>query len=438
MSAESEVIEHSFTVADATVTRFGFGIPLIAGNHSYWADRVKRFTNADDMTLSPYNMPKTHAIYKAAQKLKSQTPAPPEFKVGKLLGAITQSVELVPGTPAAGDVYSASVDGNAISVTADVAPSVAEICTALATAISAVADVTAVDGTTKVTVNGDTAGLMHSFESLSANLTLKDVTALPSPTPSTDLAAIRAADGDWYGLSLVNGGLASIEDAAAWAETQKVLYIAQTSDSGVPQSSVTSDVASAIKTAGYHRTGVLFHERTVEQQPAAGWLGVMLPKLPGPATWANKSIAGVDVSPLTDDARGALNTKRCNYYVAIKGLGFTLHGNAGSNRRLGLTVILDWFDVGVSDRVILMLHNNDNVPFTNKGIELARSQVEGQILEGIKLGLIDGEQAHFVTAPKVEDVNPVDKANAVLGDIAYSYVAVLGIEKVRIKGVVRV
>jgi hypothetical protein len=280
--------------------------------------------------------------------------------------------------------------------------------------------------------------LMHSFESLSANLTLKDVTALPSPTPSTDLAAIRAADGDWYGLSLVNGGLASIEDAAAWAETQKVLYIAQTSDSGVPQSSVTSDVASAIKTAGYHRTGVLFHERTVEQQPAAGWLGVMLPKLPGPATWANKSIAGVDVSPLTDDARGALNTKRCNYYVAIKGLGFTLHGNAGSNRRLGLTVILDWFDVGVSDRVILMLHNNDNVPFTNKGIELARSQVEGQILEGIKLGLIDGEQAHFVTAPKVEDVNPVDKANAVLGDIAYSYVAVLGIEKVRIKGVVRV
>jgi hypothetical protein len=403
MSAESEVIEHTYTVADATVTRFGFGIALIAGYHNYWPERVRTFSNADDMTLTPFNMPTTHAIYKAAQKLKSQ------FKVGKLLGAIAQSVELTPSTPEAGDVYSLSVDGTPVSVTADGTPTVAEICAALTTAISAVADVTAVDGSTKVTVNGDTAGLMHAFEALSSNLTLKDVTALPTITPATDLAAIKNADGDWYGLALVNGGEAAIEDAAAWVETQKALLIAQTSDSGVLSGSVTTDVAS---------------DKSVRQQPAAGWLGVMLPKLPGPAAWANKSIAGVDMSTIDDTARGVLNTKRANYYVAIKGLGFTLHGNAGSGRRLGITVILDWFDVGVSDRVIL--------------IELARAQVLGQILEGVELGLIDGEQAYAATAPDVTEVDPVDKANAVLGDIQYTYVAVLGIEKVRIKGVVRV
>jgi hypothetical protein len=298
--------------------------------------------------------------------------------------------------------------------------------------------VTAVDGTTKVTVNADTAGVVHSIESLSANLTLKDVTALPSPTPATDLAAIRGFDGDWYALQLANGGALSILDAAAWAETQQVLFIADTSDSGVPASSVTTDIGSAIKTAGYHRTGVLYHERTVTQAPAAAWSGVMLPKLPGPATFANKGLAGVDVSPLSADQRGTLHTKLTNYYVAMKGLGFTLHGTAGSGRRFDLTVLLDWFDVGVTDRVLLMLRNNDSVPYTNKGIELARSQVEGQILEGIALGLIDGDQPYFATAPKVTAVNPIDKGNRVLGDITYSYVTSGSIEKVRIKGTVHV
>lgn len=438
MGAETEVIEHTFTVADATVSRFGFGIALIAGHHNYWAERVKTFENADDMLATPYNMPNTHAIYRAAQKLKSQTPSPPNFKVGKLLGALTHSVELVPGTPAAGDVYSLSVDGVAVSVTADGSPSVAEICAALTTAISALIDVTAVDGTSKVTVNGDTAGAMHSFEALSSNLSLKDVSALPTPTPATDLAAIRDLDGDWYALELVNGGALAILDAAAWCEDKQVIFIAQTSDTGVAQSAVTTDVASAVKTAGYKRTGVLYHERTVTQQPAAAWGGVMLPKLPGPATFANKGLSGVDVSPLSADQRGALKTKLANYYVAIKGLGFTLHGTAGSGRRFDLTALIDWFDVGVTDRVVLMLRNNDSVPYTNKGIELARSQVEGQILEGIKLGLIDGDQAYFANAPKVTEVNPIDKAGRVLGDITYSYVTSGSIEKVRIKGVVRV
>ena len=117
-NAESEVIEHSFTVADATVDRFGFGIPMVAGYHTCWPERVRTFSEPDEMLASPYNMPNTHAIYRKARALKAQDPSPPEFKVGKLLGAITQSVELTPGTPAAGDVYSLSVDGTPISVTA--------------------------------------------------------------------------------------------------------------------------------------------------------------------------------------------------------------------------------------------------------------------------------------------------------------------------------
>jgi hypothetical protein len=425
-------------VADATVSRFGFGIPLIAGHHTYWPELVRTFEQADDMIAAPLNMPVTHAIYLAAQKLKSQNPCPPTFKVGKLIGAITHAVELTPGTPTPGDVYSLLVDGQAVSVTAGGSPTVATICAALVTAISALADVTAVDGTTKVTSNGDIAGGVHSYEALTANLTLKEVTALPTPTPATDLAAIRALDGDWYALLLVNGGEASINNAAAWAETQRCLFIAQTGDAGTLDAANTTDIASDLKLASYHRTGVLYHQREVSQQAAAAWAGTMLPKLPGPATFANKGLAGVDTSSLSAGQRAALKGKHANYYVDIKGLGFTLHGQAGSGRFFDVTVAIDWFDVGIEDRIILLLRNNDVIPYTNKGIEVVRAQVLGQVMEGIGLGIIDGEQAFTVLAPKVSDVNPVDKGNRVLPDIRYSYFLSGAIHSVKVVGIVKV
>lgn len=437
MGAETEIIQHDVTVADATVSRFGFGITLIAGYHNFWAERVREFAEADEMTVSPFNMPLTHAIYRAAQKLKAQDPSPTTFKVGKLTGPITHSVELVPTTPAIGEVYSLEVDGQPVSVTADSTPSVTEVCTALATAISALADVTATGGATKVTSVGDTAGLVHSYEKLSANLAITEITALPTPTPATDLAAIRGADGDWYYLQLVNGGKASIENAAPWVETQTAIFVATTGDAGSKDGSVTTDVASDLATAKYHRTAVLYHQKPVTQQASAAWGGVMLPKLPGPATWANKGLLGVDTSPLSAGERTALKAKKANYYVDIKELGFTLNGWASSGRFLDITVVLDWFDIGVDDRIILMLRNNDVVPFTDKGIELARAQVLGQIEEGITLGLIDGAQPYSVTVPKVLAVNTIDKGNRVLPDIAYQYVLSGAIHAVKIKGLVK-
>lgn len=439
MGAESEVITHDVTVQDATVTRFGFGIALIAAAHAFWVERVREFEEADDLLASPYNVPATHVIYLSAVRIKAQQPSPPTFKVGKLLGLITHTVDLTPSAPAIGEVYSLTVDGQAVSVTADGTPTLAEICTALAVAISALADVTATGASgTKVVSTGDTAGLPHAYENLSANLTLKDTTAEPTPTLATDLAAIQAADGDWYELHLANGGEASINAAAAWVETQKKIFVAQTSDTAAATSVSTTDIAADIQLAGYHRTGVLFHHRTGSQQPAVGWAGLMLPKAPGPAIWANKSITGVDKSPLDATQRSALRAKKANYYVDIRGLGFTLRGTAGSGRRFDLTVFLDWFDVGINDRAVLLLHNNDVVPYTNKGIEMARAQVLAQIEEGIALKLIDGEKPYDATAPTVSDVNPADKADRLLPDLGYFFTYSSGIEKLKIKGLVKV
>lgn len=435
MGAESEVFEHTFSIGDARVTRTGFGTALIAAAHSYWTDRVRTFEEADDLLASPYNVPSDSKLYLTAVALKSQTPSPPNFKVGKLMGAVAQSVELVPATPVAGTVYTLTVDGQTVTVTADSTPTMAEVTAALTTAISAIADVTAVDTTgVKVTVNADTATKRHSIEVQTANITVKEVTALGSPSVQTDLEAIDTLDGDWYVLKLVNAGAASIKDAAAWCETKQKLFLAESGDSGIYDAAVTTDVMSDLHTSGYHRTALMYHHRPDAQQPAAAWDGVMLPKLPGPATFANKGLAGVDVSPLDATARAALDGKNANYYVAIRGLGFTLHGVAASGRFLDVTAVLDWFDVSITERILLLLRNNDVVPYTKKGIAMVAGQVEAQILEGGRLGLIDLDQGYTVTPPTLANVSPSDKLDRILAGLSYSYTLSGAIHKVKVKG----
>lgn len=437
MSSASEVVTLEIEIKDAAVSQEGFGTPLIAGYHTYWSERVRTFSEPDEMTVAPLSMPTDHPIYKAAVALKSQRPTPPQFKVGRRIGTVTHTVRLTPSTPVAGEVYSLKVDDQEVSVTADGTPTVAEVTAALATAITALAGVTATDNTSNVSSAGDTAGALHTYTELSSNLAIKDITANPSTTIQTDLAAIRAYDADWYGLLLDSNSEAEILAAAAWAETQTVLFFASTADSEAKDGNVTNDVASDLKSAGYHRTVLLYHH-VPSEYAAAAWAGRMLPKAPGSATWANKSLAGVSKSPLGDTERGVLKGKNANYYVDVKGIGFTLDGRAASGRYIDITHGMDWFDARTAERVVAMLANNDKVPYTDKGAELVRAQVLGQILEGITNTVIDGDSPYSVTVPKVADVNPNDRIARTLPNVKFAFVLQGAVHKVQISGTVRI
>jgi hypothetical protein len=139
-----------------------------------------------------------------------------------------------------------------------------------------------------------------------------------------------------------------------------------------------------------------------------------------------------------DGSRGYIKAKKANCYQVIKGLGFTLWGWAASGRFLDVMVAVDWFDVGITDRIVLLLRNNDVVPYTDKGIETVRAQVAGQIQDGIGLGIIDGAQPWGVTAPKVAEISPTDKASRVLPNIRYTYTLSGAIHSVKVIGVVKV
>jgi hypothetical protein len=189
--------------------------------------------------------------------------------------------------------------------------------------------------------------------------------------------------------------------------------------------------------AAYSRTAVWYHPAQAEFL-AAAVSGAMLPKLPGPATFANKGLAGVTMQAYDANTRQNLHAKHANFYVSIKGLGFTRDGTAASGRYLDVMAAIDWFDVQLEDRIIALLRNNDVVPYTTNGIELVRSQIHGQILDGITLGLIDGSQPFSATAPAIETIDPNLKAGRILPDMRYTYRLAGAIHKVRVVGVVQV
>ncbi len=437
MTTVSEVVTTEIDIKDAAVSQEGFGTPMIIGYHTFWAERSRTFSDPDEMTVAPFNMPTTHPIYLAAQKVKSQKPSPPQFKVGKRLGAPTHTVKITPSAPGVAEVFSLYVDGTLVTYTADGTPTLAEVTAALTTAITALAGVTATDGSTFVTSAADVAGVLHRYENLSSNLKIQDVTTDPTPSIATDLAAIRAADSDWYWGLLDSNSEAEIEAAAVWAETQKLILMVTTMDSGAYDGAVTIDVASDLKTASYHRTALLFHEKPALQFAAAAWTGRIAPKTPGSYTAANKTLSGVDKSALGDTARGVLKGKNCNYYVDIKGVGFTLDGRAASGRYIDITHGMDWFEARVQERVVAVLANNDKIPYTDKGAELFRAQVEAQILEGIAAQLIDEASGYSVTVPRVKDVDSNTRTLRKLPDVSFDFVLAGAVHFVQIKGTVR-
>jgi hypothetical protein len=423
VSTTTEVIETTIDIRDAAVSQQGFGTPLIAAAHDFWPERVRTFSELVELVTSPLNVPTDHPIYLNAQRFKAQKPSPAQFKVGKRDTLGEQTFELVPTIAALGDsVFTFLLDGIALTFTLAEGGTLAAACTGIAAAITAateLADVTATAGATKVTVAGDTDGVRHSFSCSSANL------------------AYSAADPDWYGLTIDSIGAQEILGAAAWAETLPMLFFPTTMDAGCLGSGDT-DVLSQLKASTLQRTIPLWHHRAAEQCAGAAWAGKMLPKAPGSANWANKSLALVDTSTLSDTERGNLKAKNCNYYVPVKGVGFTLDGRASGGRFADITHGIDWFDARLEERIVLLMANNDKVPYTDSGIQLIRGQVDAQILAGISATLIDSAQAWWSSVPAVADVDPNDKIARLLRDVRFQFVLQGAVNKVLINGTVLV
>ncbi len=439
MSLES-IINVTISLETAQVSRANFGVPLIAAFHTHWTDRVRTYSASSMLaTMVTEGFATTETAYILAQKLLAANPRVRTLKIGRRDGATVQIVNLVPAV-ANSTLYSVTVNGTTVSFTSDGSATLAEILAGLETVVDALPLVTATDvSTTHLAVTTTAAGTLSSITT-TANISSLDVSV--DADIEDDLNAIRAADADWYALLIDSNATAEILETADWAESQKVVFFAQTADSETLNPASTTDIADDLDALDYARTALIYHA-DIKSGAAARWVGEVLVTDPGSATWAFKNLSGVTPSTLSENAIASLKAKRANYYITLGGVAITLDGVVASNEYIDTIIFADWIIARVTERVFALLVNSPKLPYSDTSVNLVVAEIMAVLQEGVAVGGLlpgDGDEipAPSVIAPKVADVSPAERAARHLPDITFSGRLAGAIHSVDISGTLSV
>jgi hypothetical protein len=238
-----------------------------------------------------------------------------------------------------------------------------------------------------------------------------------------DLHGIWEEDSNFYGLLIDSNEPKDIESAAEWAETKRILFGAS------------AKKEFNLKEKAFKRTFLAFHETN---NLAAAMIGKVFPKPPGSSSWAFQRLAAIAPSILKTSDEIQLDAANVNRYASIKGMGVTLQGKVCSGEYIDTVRGVDWLHARMQERLFVLLMKNKKIPYTEKGIDLVRSEIMAQLNEGIYAGVLAADPDPTVSAPKMEAISSQNKIGRVLPNIFFSGRLAGAIHTIQIQGTVSV
>jgi len=437
--ALSDIVNVVISASTQAPTAPGFGVPLILGYHTKFAELVRYYTSLAGMTADGFAV--SDPEYMAAVAMQGQNPAPPRWCVGRRTHAPTKVINL---TPVAANLitYDLYVNGTKYSFTSDANATVKEIVEGLVAAFAGPhGGVTATEDDTKLILTG-TSGTFFTWavgdNSGNANSmglwTAEDVSV--DDHADDDLVACAAADSGWYAFvttfqNKVNGAL-----LATQAEALKKLFIVDVADTAV-KGSGSSDLASLVETAAQQYTAVCYHTDMSEFMCAA-WLGNCLPRDPGSETWKFKMLASISADILTESEIGYIKGKHANWYQSLGGVNIVQEGWTGGNQFIDVVRFIDWLKANIQYDVYGILVRNSKVPYKDGGVALIEGSLRARLKIGIKVGGLAESPEPTVTVPLVANESVANRANRVVPDIYFTATLAGAIHSLTINGVVSV
>jgi hypothetical protein len=403
MSNLDDLVKINISASTATPTKPGFGTILIAAQKlpAGFTMRTRSFASLTEMT--DFGFAVTDPAYLCAQKMKAQNPSITSWKVGKRANKTVQTLKLKCKSNVQGDVYTVTINGTPITYTVLAAATTTTVATAIELLIEAVTGVDSTSATDTITFTVTAgAGELIDVKGWSTNFEFTDASA--DPGLAADLAAIKAFDNNWYGLALDSASEAEVNVAALFVETEKKLFVPNSSDFGCEDVANVTDVMSDIKGAAYARTGVLYSRSQLLSYSGPAWMAKQFTQNPGSDTWMFKTLAAVTVDVLNDAGRAAILGKNGNCYTATSGINMTEQGKSGAGEYLDITRFVDWLRAEIQFRVFSALVNNSKIPYTDEGIDLISSIISGALKFGVERGgLVKGTTS--VTFPLAADID---------------------------------
>jgi hypothetical protein len=383
------------------------------------------------------------------QRAFQQSPRPDKVKLGRLALPYTQVAKfgVVAGGAVNATVYGFTMQLDAVSVdityTSDSSATIAEIVAGLAAAVEASslgASVVAVaaDTNTTCSITAGTAGKIVYYSAWDSNkLTFKDVT--PDPGIATDMAAIRLADADFYGVTVDEQSEAILAALDGWAETQDVLSAGDTSDSRAFDSSDSTDIGKVLKLASAGRMLCYFSLASTASYTGVGGLAERFPHDVDAAgaggTFHGKTIVGVAADPLTPTQLANLRAKNYVTYTTTANRNHTLDGMVAGGEFADKVRGLDWFRLTLETNIAAAILNNDKIAYDDKGISIIFNEM-------LSLGKRAEDNELFTpgtfsaSAPKAASVSPTNKALRKLTGLVFSAQLAGAIHLAEVTGVV--
>lgn len=432
--AISEIVQVTITAATAVPTQKGFGIPMLVAYHNHNADPYRIYTSTNGMLSDGFTV--NEPAYLMAQAVFNQSPSPPQIMVGRLTTATVRTFTLLMTDFTAGNVATLTVTGkdgvpHVLSRTIPAASSATAEASAWVTLINAALGSlgTAAAASATVTVTPQTTGdKIYASGINPAQMTYTDTAAAAGY--ATVLGNLINANPNWYGLAIEHMDSANVQAAAAWAESQPVLFLGNSADA--VEILTPSVLGAALKGFAYKRTGLLW-TGSPQNYSAAAWLGEMLPNVPGSATFAFKTMAGVAVDNLTPTQRANLDAQNTNHYDPIAGINVTRYGLAAGGQYLDLQVGNDWLSATMKTAVYGAIVNAPKIPYTDVGIATVQGQMEAVLSQGVRNGFLAAGTTQVVPQT-VANATTADKGNRILNNMQFSARQAGAVHKVIIQG----
>ena len=479
MSDIDQIITVNITRDSSTISQVGFGTACLAGYFptSVFSERARTFSSLQGMLDVGFTV--SDPLYSMASNHLAQNPRPPEFKIGRRVGAPQQVLEITPTDVEVGSVHTVTVAGYknvAFTARGDSGNSVADtvsytvvtsdtatlICDGLRAAFAALNGAAGQDGdfteggTATLTITADNTtmdGMLFGVTYVQGGVAtgVDDNTPNPAVKIATDLAAINTYDSDWYALCIdsnssdeITGAATAAEGASDWVESNTKIFVCQTQDpavANVAPASDTTSIAALLEAAGYDRT-MLFFQRNNMDRVDTSMLGVALPSDPGSINWAYKELASVSAQSLTiaqmSNLMGSIASptggKNVNTLTALAGVNITRYGRVSSGEWIDNIRYSDFLAARIQERVYGTLISTPKVPMTDAGISVVVNEIIGQLDHGIAVGALTDDPYPSVTAPRASEISAADRGNRFLDDITFRAVFAGAVNYVAIDG----
>jgi hypothetical protein len=430
MAAINQIVNIVISQETSAVPQASFSVPLIVGPTGFPnSDIIRYYTSAGALLADGFTSSSIEYIY--AVEAFEQTLKPTQVGIGKRLTAVKQ-VDTVTPNVLDNQLYTLTVDGVDYAYTSDGTATAAEIAGALIALVNAdTAAAVVATGTVTIILTAKVFGKGFTTGTADANLAVVHSTL--NHGIADDLQAIlNDPNGNlWYGLALCSNQVYDVEQAAAFIEGTKKIYIAASGDAAI-DTNATTDVASVLKGKSYARTALIYSPGSKDMGIDAGLLGGQLPQTPGASTWKFKTVVGISPDFYTDNSRqrligtpGVSRGKSVNIFETVGGVNIIEEGWMVGGQFIDITVGLDWLESILQTNIYAILVNTPKIPYTDKGILIVENSVRSSLNQASDnggSGLLDSTSI-VVSAVKVASLPANTRAARILPADAVTFSA---------------